>query len=154
MISDIQKLFEDYCTKKRESLSLDKPETSIKIEQEPTSSTAYSSFTIPGYHDFRFQNQEPKEESKNEEDEGSEKFNRKRRINREQFISHYFTSGCKSKRIKTSSDSESQTASHTIPEPISDSPTYSRVVLFEHLDDLCVICCDTFRDDVTNLTLR
>ena len=95
--------------KKRESLSLEKPdskpETSIKIEQEPASSTAYShsSFTIPGYHDFRFQNQEPKEESKNEgSDEGSEKCNRKRRINREQFISHYFTSGCKSKRIKTS----------------------------------------------------
>ena len=52
------------------------------------------------------------------------------------------------------SDSESQEASQTIPEPISDSPTYSRVVLFEHLDDLCVICCDTFSDDVTNLTLR
>lgn len=61
MISDIQKLFEDYCTKKRESLSVDKPETSIKIEQEPTSSSTYSSFTIPGYHDFRFQDQEPKE---------------------------------------------------------------------------------------------
>ena len=83
-------------------MSVDKPETSSNtgFEQPENRFSSPSTFTIPGYHDFRFQNQEPKEET--EEDEGSEKCNRKRRINREQFISHYFTSGCKSKRIKTS----------------------------------------------------
>ena len=86
-------------------MSVDKPETSSNTgfeqpENRFSTSSTYNSFTIPGYHDFRFQNQEPKEET--EKDEGSEKCNRKRRINREQFISHYFTSGCKSKRIKTS----------------------------------------------------
>ena len=82
-------------------MSVDKPETSSSTGFEPPENRFSSTFTIPGYHDFRFQNQEPKKEE-TEEDEGSEKCNRKRRINREQFISHYFTSGCKSKRIKTS----------------------------------------------------
>ena len=83
-------------------MSLEKPETKIEQVESTSSSTYNNSFMIPGYHEFRFQNQEHKDESKAEEDEGSEKCNRKRRINREQFISHYFTSGCKSKRIKTS----------------------------------------------------
>ena len=82
-------------------MSVDKPETSSSTGFEPPENRFSSTFTIPGYHDFRFQNQEPKKEE-TEEDEGEEKCNRKRRINREQFISHYFTSGCKSKRIKTS----------------------------------------------------
>jgi len=157
MLSEVQQLFEDYCMKKRESLAPEKAESSSNSKICLPEDSSPLSLIVPQYPHYanfiRRKKEEPKEQIE-EKDDGS-KCNRKRRINREQFISHYFTSGCKSKRIKTSSDAESPSASHTVPEECSNSPSFSnsRVVLFEHLDDLCVICCDTFSDDVTNLTL-